>query len=85
MMLLRGMNPQVLAMDEITQREDLAAIRETAGCGVLLLATAHAAGPEELRRRELYRQLLDEGIFSYCLKIRCTERGRSYSLGRLAV
>ena len=34
LMLLRGMNPQWLAVDEITQPEDLAAIRQAGGCGV---------------------------------------------------
>ena len=34
MMLLRGMKEQILAMDEITQPEDLGVIREIMGCGV---------------------------------------------------
>lgn len=48
LMLLRGMNPQWLAVDEITQPEDLAAIRQAGGCGVRLLATIHAGSVEEL-------------------------------------
>ncbi len=69
MMLLRAMNPELIAMDEITQSEDLAAIRETLGCGVRLLATAHAARVEDLRRRPLYKTLLDEQIFDDFLLI----------------
>ena len=57
------MNPQVLAMDEITAPEDLAAIRQCSYCGVRLLATAHAESPEELARRPLYRELLALGVF----------------------
>ncbi len=69
MMLLRGMNPEIIAMDEITQAADLDAIREIVGCGVRLLATAHAASREDLRRRPLYRVLLDEHIFDCCVVI----------------
>lgn len=75
MMLLRGMNPQVLAVDEITAPEDVAALVSAAGCGVTLLATAHGAGREDLSRRKLYRGLLEEGVFRRLVRIR-REAGR---------
>lgn len=61
--LIRGMNPQVAAADEITHPDDVRAMLEAAGCGVVLLATAHASGPEDLRRRPAYRALLSAGVF----------------------
>lgn len=63
LMLLRGMNPQLLAVDEITAQEDLAAMEEVAGCGVTLLATAHSAAPSDLFLRPIYRGLLESNIF----------------------
>ena len=62
-MLLRAMNPEILAMDEITEPADLDAVRSAAGCGVTLLATAHARDLEDMSRRSLYRELLALGVF----------------------
>ena len=69
MLLLRAMNPQVLAMDEITAAEDCEVCLNAVGCGVELLATAHAAGVEDLGRREVYEPLLRRGVFRRALVI----------------
>ena len=83
MMLLRGMNPQILAMDEITRREDLEAVLQVSGCGAGLLATAHAERPDDLRRRGLYRKLLEQRVFTWTLLVSRGAGGRSYQLERL--
>ena len=79
MLLLRAMNPQVLAMDEITAPEDVAALLTAAGCGAVLLATAHGEGGE-LMQRPLYRTMLEERIFQRVVSIQRTEQGRSYTV-----
>ena len=61
--LIRGMNPQAVAVDEITDPADVRAVTEAAGCGAALLATVHGRGPEDLRRRPVYRALLSAGVF----------------------
>lgn len=68
-LLLRNMAPQILAMDEITAEEDSRACRSAVGCGVLLLATAHAADASDLRRRSGYAALLEERVFERLLII----------------
>lgn len=78
-MLLRGMNPQIIAMDEITQQTDIRAVEEIAGCGVTIFATAHARGMDDLKKRALYRELLDNKIFEELVTIRCLVGKRIYS------
>ena len=78
MMLLRAMNPQVLAADEITAPEDVAALISAAGCGVKLLATAHGSAREDLARRPLYRELMAAKVFERLLLIETKNGRRSY-------
>jgi len=83
MLLLRGMNPEVLCADEITAPEDIRAMETAAGCGVELLCTAHGRSREELMRRKLYRELLEVGVFHTLLTI-CAENGtRRYEMEEL--
>lgn len=78
LMLLRGMSPQVLASDEITAPADVRAMEEAAGCGAVLLATAHGETGEDLCRRPVYRSLLDSGVFRCCILLRLEGGRRTY-------
>lgn len=62
-MLLRSANPQIIAVDEITQAEDLLAMEEAAHCGVRFVATIHADSDADLQRRPLLRKLQRTQIF----------------------
>ena len=66
-MLLRCMNPQIVAVDEITLVEDIRAMTMAANCGVGVLATIHAADMEELRRKPVSRELVEAGVFEWVL------------------
>lgn len=79
-MLLRAMNPGVIAVDEITDPRDVEALLEAAGCGVELLATIHAAGPEDLRRRPAGRLLLESGLFARCVTVENRGGHRRYAV-----
>ncbi len=70
MMLLRTMNPQWIAMDEVTAPEDLDALEQAAYCGVELLATAHGSSMEDLENRPLYQKLLKRKLFRQIVILR---------------
>lgn len=80
MMMLRAMNPQFLAADEISDERGVRAAIYAAHCGVHLAATAHAASREEAQRRPLYRALLASGVFDYLVTLR---RGAAPLIERL--
>lgn len=80
MMLLRGMNPQVLVMDEITAPGDIDALETAAGCGAALVAAAHGRGLEDLKCRPLYIRLLERRIFQKVLLIERQGGARRYRL-----
>ena len=83
MLLLRAMNPQVLAVDEITAPEDVRALSAAVGCGVTLLASAHGEGRAGLECRALYRPLLEEGMFRFLVRIHREGERRVYTVEEL--
>lgn len=79
-MLLRVMNPQVIAVDEITAEEDALRMIRAANCGVGLLATMHAEGIPELRQKPLFEMLRREKVFSRVVLIRRSGGKREYAV-----
>ena len=68
-MLLRTMCPDCIAVDEITSAEDCEAIVRADGCGVKLLATAHAGSIEEFLGRKVYTPLIHGSIFDRIIQL----------------
>ena len=79
-MLLRSMSPQILAVDEITRTEDCDSLLECAGCGCILLATAHGTEVADLCRRPAYRRLLEAGLFRRVILIERSDGERRYRM-----
>ena len=79
-MVLRAMNPQIIAVDEISLAEDIRAMEMAANCGVKLLATVHADSCEELQRKPLFVSMLATGAFGKCVRIVMRDGQRSYEV-----
>ena len=81
--LLRAMNPQVIAVDEVAVAEDVAALELAAGAGVVLLATVHGTGVEDLARKPLLAGMLGLGIFQKAVRIGRLGEDRWYAVEEL--
>ena len=63
LMLIRSMSPQVIAVDEIGDREDLEAIEYVINCGCKLIATVHGNSIDDIKSKPLLRKLVQERVF----------------------
>ncbi|MDE6845364.1 MAG: stage III sporulation protein AA [Lachnospiraceae bacterium] len=63
MMLIRAMAPQVLAVDELGNEDDIQALRMASGCGCKLIATVHGGSLEEIKHKKYMRNVIEDGLF----------------------
>ena len=63
LMLLRSMNPKVIAVDEIGDRQDVEAINYVINCGCSILATIHGTNIDDIRTRPVLRSLVELKMF----------------------
>lgn len=80
-LILRTMGPDCIAVDEITAAEDCSGLIRAAGCGVTLLATAHAGSLEEYKSRSIYQPLMQKNVFHWILLM---HPDKSYTMERVA-
>ena len=81
--LIRAMNPQVLAMDEISAAREAEAVRAAYGCGTAILATAHSGSLNELYEKPCYMALMNDRIFDFVIEISGGGTERAYKITRL--
>jgi stage III sporulation protein AA len=79
-MLIRTMNPRLIAVDEITAEEDCKAMIYGAWCGVKLIATAHAEDLHDFMHRPVYEPLITHGIFDHIVIM---QADKSWKLERM--
>lgn len=79
--VLRSMNPEWIAVDEITGEKDCEALLHAGWCGVNLVATAHAGSIIDLKSRPVYRPLIEKNLFPNILILR---RDKSWTMERIS-
>ena len=81
-MLLRSMAPQVIAVDEIGNYEDIRAIEMTLNSGCKLLATVHGSSIDEIRKKPLLERLIKEHVFERYIILQKKRQERSEKSGK---
>lgn len=66
-LLIRAMNPQIIAVDELAGEREIEEIMYASLSGVAVFATVHGSDRESLLRRSLYRKLLESGGFTWLI------------------
>ncbi len=69
-LMIRAMSPQVLITDEIATREDAAAVMDASGCGIRVMASAHAGSAAEIARRRDISAIIAAGAFDKVLLLK---------------
>ncbi|MCR5610842.1 MAG: stage III sporulation protein AA [Clostridiales bacterium] len=69
-MFIRTMSPEVIITDEIGSQKDAEAVKEASGCGVCIIASAHARSRDELNMRGPIRDLIESGVFKRILLLK---------------
>ncbi len=63
MMLIRSMAPEVLAIDEVGNQEEIRLLTMASGCGSKVVATVHGTSMEEVARKGYMKKVFEEGLF----------------------
>ena len=74
----RYFNPRYIICDEIATADELDPIRNTAHCGIPIIASAHAHSVSDALKRPTLRTLLKEGIFQAVTLLTLTDNGIDY-------
>lgn len=86
-MLLRTMAPAVIAVDELGNMEEIRLIHQMSGNGCAVIATIHGNSIEEVKQKEMLKEIWEQKIFSniifllrnkndFCMELYCDGEGK---------
>lgn len=84
-MLIRSMSPQIIACDEIGNKEDIEAINYAVCCGIKGIFTAHGGNLEEINLNPAISELIRKNIFERLIFLDSNVKGnidKVYSLDK---
>lgn len=61
---IRSLSPNIIVTDEISEWEDIEAVRYASNCGVSIIASTHCDSIENFTRKIAFKELIDEKIFA---------------------
>ncbi len=64
MMMIRSMSPDVIVVDEIGREQDAISIHEAMYAGIRVIATSHGRDIEDILRKPVLRQLVNDQLFT---------------------
>ncbi len=74
-LMIRSMSPQILAVDELGSREDYQAVEQALNCGCRILGTVHAKDIQEIRKKEVMRNWMENQTFGRYIVLKKLENG----------
>lgn len=74
----KSMTPQIIICDEISSESDAKSVVMAANSGVRLIATTHSGSYEELKRREILKNLLKNQVFDYFIGVHRSSGEKKY-------
>ena len=80
--LIRTMNPAIVAVDEITADADCRGLLKACYCGVSILATAHAENLNDFMNRPVYAPLIEHKVFENIIVL---QSDKSWKLERVNI
>ena len=79
-LLIKSMSPQIVCVDEITSEADVRAIESAMCCGVSIIATAHAYGLSDFKKRPIYSAIRRAKIFTRLVTVQMENGQRKYTV-----
>ena len=73
-MLLRTMSPDVIICDELTQYSECRAVSRCFGTGVKVIASIHGDGIEDIKNKEIFKDIMGGGGFTQALVLSANKK-----------